>query len=107
MRHRFDVGQRPEMLECGGIVEKMGAGTQDGEAEAVVLSDERGPSAVGTLLGVPWDEAIAIDDDVSAGNDCGDGILLRTGMGCKTCAEEDCHAPAEVSEKSRIRATLM
>jgi hypothetical protein len=64
----------------------MGTGTEDGEAEAVVPSDQCGSGAVGSLLGVRWDDAIAIDDDVLAGNDGGDGVLLRVGMGRKAYA---------------------
>jgi hypothetical protein len=95
------------MLECGGVVEKMRTGAQDGKAEAVVTLDQRDSGVVRTLFGVPWDEAVAIDDDVSAGNDGSDGTVLRTGMGRKTYGEEDCHASPEVSDKSRVRATRM
>lgn len=107
MHHGFDVGQRAETLDCGRIVERMGVGTQDGEAEAVMTLGDRGSGVVGAQFCVRWDKPIAIDDDISAGNDGGDGALLREDREGKTQAEENCRSSPKVLAERRAGAARM
>jgi hypothetical protein len=73
----FDVGESAQPGEGGGGVEGAWIGAQDGQAEAIVAADDGGSGAQGAEFGVAGDEAIAIEDDVTAGNDGGD----RAGLG--------------------------
>jgi hypothetical protein len=65
---------------------------QDDQAEAVVAAEECGSNIVSAQLGVAGDEAIAIDDNVAAGNDGGEGTLLRVRGVEKARAEDVCCA---------------
>jgi hypothetical protein len=95
------VGKSAELGDGRGVVD--GVGTQASDAETIVATGEGSSSIAGAKISVCGDEAIAIDDDVAARHDRGDGALLCPSEMGSAEAEEECRAQQEESPGSRGR----